>query len=141
MARSSSHGPWCGRFGLRIPIRPFFLATGAFLYYLAIVFAGRGVHELQEAGVLALTPVTWAPTIVALANAHKFMPSGPVRLLGTAADLLLDNNNTQHVRSDAGHTERHGFVDIDRRPTVFDNAADEFMRQMRVGAAVPARLA
>ena len=43
-----------------------------------------------------------APTIVALANAHKFMPSGPVRLLGTAADLLLDNNNKQHVRSDAG---------------------------------------
>ncbi len=40
-----------------------------------------------------------APTIVALADAHKLMPSHPVKLLGTAADLLLDK---KHVRSDAG---------------------------------------
>jgi len=43
-----------------------------------------------------------APAIVALADAHKFMPNHPVRMLGTAADLLLDKNDTQHIRSDAG---------------------------------------
>jgi len=42
-----------------------------------------------------------APAIVTLADAHKFMPSNPVRILGTAAGLLLDKNN-KHVRSDAG---------------------------------------
>ncbi len=31
-----------------------------------------------------------APTIVALAEAHKLMPNHPVKMLGTAADLLLD---------------------------------------------------
>ncbi len=41
------------RFGLRIPLRPFFAGTSALLLLLAFVFAGKGVHELQEAGVLA----------------------------------------------------------------------------------------
>lgn len=54
------------RFGFRIPIRPFFLATGALLYAMAVVFAGTGIHELQEAGVVGLTPVDWAPSLAAL---------------------------------------------------------------------------
>jgi high-affinity iron transporter len=49
------------RFGLRIPVRQFFVVTGALLYYLAFVFAGRGVKELQESGLVATTPVSWAP--------------------------------------------------------------------------------
>jgi high-affinity iron transporter len=52
--------------GLRVPIRPFFLLTGAFLYLMAIVFAGRGVFELQAAGLVGVTPVTWAPRIPVL---------------------------------------------------------------------------
>ena len=44
-----------------------------------------------------------APAIVALAEAHKFIPHHPVRMLGTAADLLLNKLDGQrHVRSDAG---------------------------------------
>jgi high-affinity iron transporter len=45
------------RYGVRIPIRPFFAVTGALLYLLAIKFAGAGVRELQEAGLLGATPV------------------------------------------------------------------------------------
>ncbi len=51
------------RIGLRIPIAKFFLVTGAFLYAMAIVFAGRGIAELQEAGLVPLTPIGWAPRI------------------------------------------------------------------------------
>jgi hypothetical protein len=40
--------------------------TGGFLYAMAIVFAGRGVAELQEAGLVSLTPVEWAPRIETL---------------------------------------------------------------------------
>jgi tRNA threonylcarbamoyladenosine biosynthesis protein TsaB len=44
-----------------------------------------------------------APAIVALVEAHKLMSSHPVKLLGTAADLLLDKmDDHHHVRSDAG---------------------------------------
>ena len=54
------------RLGLRVPIRPFFLLTGAFLYLMAIVFAGRGVFELQESGLIGLTPVAGLPRIPVL---------------------------------------------------------------------------
>lgn len=54
------------RYGVRLPIKPLFAVTGALLYYLAFVFAGRGVHELQEARWLSETPVAGIPRIGAL---------------------------------------------------------------------------
>ncbi len=43
------------RLGRRLPMRQFFLVTGGLLYYLAVVFAGKGVAELQGAGVVPTT--------------------------------------------------------------------------------------
>lgn len=54
------------RFGVRLPLKPLFGVTGALLYYMAFVFAGKGIAELQESGALALTPVGWAPRIPAM---------------------------------------------------------------------------
>jgi high-affinity iron transporter len=54
------------RFGVRIPIREFFLASGALLYGMSFAFAGRGIHELQEAGAIGVTPVAWAPQVPVL---------------------------------------------------------------------------
>lgn len=54
------------RFGLRIPMRPFFALTSAVLYYMAFVFAGKGIAELQEAGLIGISPVEWAPRVPAL---------------------------------------------------------------------------
>lgn len=45
------------RYSVRLPIGPFFTATSGLLVLMAIVFVGHGVAELQEAGVLAMTPV------------------------------------------------------------------------------------
>ena len=44
------------KFGVRIPLKPFFAVTSAFLYYMAFVFAGKGIAELQGGGVVSLTP-------------------------------------------------------------------------------------
>ena len=44
------------RYGIRIPIRPFFAVTGVLLYVLAFKFAGGGIRELQEAGWIGVTP-------------------------------------------------------------------------------------
>jgi high-affinity iron transporter len=49
--------------GVRLPIRPFFLVTGALLYAMSVVFVGKGVHELQEAGVLGVTTVAAVPQV------------------------------------------------------------------------------
>jgi len=51
------------RFGVRIPLRPFFAATSGLLYLMAFVMAGRGVHELQDANVIAVTHVRGVPTV------------------------------------------------------------------------------
>jgi len=48
-------------FGIRIPLRPFFAVTGATLYFMAFVFAGTGVKELQEGSLLPSTLVPGAP--------------------------------------------------------------------------------
>jgi hypothetical protein len=54
------------RFGVRLPLKPFFAVTSAFLYYMAFVFAGKGVAELQEGNLIGTTILSWAPRIPAL---------------------------------------------------------------------------
>jgi high-affinity iron transporter len=48
-------------FGVRVPIRPFFLGTSLLLYYLAFKFVGTGLHALQIAGLLPATAKPFLP--------------------------------------------------------------------------------
>ena len=48
-------------FGVRVPIRPFFLGTSLLLYYLAFKFVGTGLHALQVAGLLPATAKPFLP--------------------------------------------------------------------------------
>lgn len=51
------------RYGsVKLPMKPFFLGTSFLLYYLAFVFAGQGVGELQTAGVISSTSIN-IPTV------------------------------------------------------------------------------
>ncbi|PYP08639.1 MAG: hypothetical protein DMD59_11595 [Gemmatimonadetes bacterium] len=52
--------------GLRVAMKPFFAVTGVMLYYMAFVFAGKGIAELQEAQVIPLTVIEGAPRIPVL---------------------------------------------------------------------------
>lgn len=54
------------RLGVRIPMRPFFAMTSGILYLMATIFAGAGIAELQEAGVVATTPLGGIPTLPGL---------------------------------------------------------------------------
>ena len=45
------------RLGLRLPMKPFFAVTGALLYYMAFVFAGKGIAELQEGRIVGTTVI------------------------------------------------------------------------------------
>jgi high-affinity iron transporter len=54
------------RFGVRLPLKPFFAITSAFLYYMAFVFAGKGIAELQEGDLIGTTILSWAPRVPAL---------------------------------------------------------------------------
>jgi high-affinity iron transporter len=51
------------RFGLKVPLKPFFTVTSAMLYYMAFVFAGKGIADLQGAGIIDTTVIEWAPRV------------------------------------------------------------------------------
>lgn len=46
---------------MQIPLKPFFGVTGVMLYAMGFIFAGQGIHELQEAGWLPMTILESAP--------------------------------------------------------------------------------
>jgi high-affinity iron transporter len=54
------------RFGIRIPLREFFGVTSVLLYYMAFVFAGKGIRELQEGNLVTITTIPGVPHIEAL---------------------------------------------------------------------------
>jgi high-affinity iron transporter len=52
--------------GLRVAMKPFFAVTGVMLYYMAFIFAGKGIAELQGAQFIPLTVIEGAPRIPVL---------------------------------------------------------------------------
>ncbi|HUR94672.1 MAG TPA: cytochrome c/FTR1 family iron permease [Gemmatimonadales bacterium] len=77
------------RFGVRLPLKPFFAVTSAFLYYMAFVFAGKGIAELQEGGLIGTTILPWAPRIPALGIYPTAESLGAQGLLLALAVLAL----------------------------------------------------
>ena len=49
------------RFGVKIPLRPFFSVTSVLLYLMAFVFMGKGIRELQEGNAIPLTAIPGFP--------------------------------------------------------------------------------
>ncbi|RDK89930.1 high-affinity iron transporter [Enterobacillus tribolii] len=49
---------------VRLPLKPFFMFTGCFMYLMAFVFAGKGVLELIEGKLFEPTLLSWMPEIV-----------------------------------------------------------------------------
>jgi high-affinity iron transporter len=47
------------KFGMHIPLKPFFIATGVMLGALVFVFAGYGIRELQNINWIKETPLPW----------------------------------------------------------------------------------
>ena len=54
------------RYGVRIPMRPFFAITSILLYYMAFIFMGKGVRELQEGNVVPITVISGGPHVDAM---------------------------------------------------------------------------
>lgn len=63
------------RFGIRLPLNAFFSGTSLLLAILAVIFAGQGVASLQEAGIVAASPVNFIslPMLGVLPTAQTLM--------------------------------------------------------------------
>ena len=46
-----------------IPLRPFFAVTSVLLYYMAFVFMGKGIRELQEGNLVSITVIPGFPHV------------------------------------------------------------------------------
>ena len=44
-------------------MRPFFTVTSILLYYMAFVFMGKGIRELQEGNVIPITVMPGMPSL------------------------------------------------------------------------------
>ena len=73
------------RYSTRLPLRQFFSATSIFMFVLAIIFAGKGIAALQEAGKLPIDPVSF-PRVDLLGiypNLQGLLVQGGLLLLAT----------------------------------------------------------
>ena len=97
------------RYGVRLPLKPFFAVTSAFLYYMAFVFAGAGIAELQAGGLVPLTPVSWAPRVPAL-GIHPTVETLTAQglLLALALAALLWTFMLAPRRAEAAERRRSG---------------------------------
>jgi high-affinity iron transporter len=85
------------RIGSRLPMRQFFFVTGGLLYYLAVVFAGKGVAELQGAGWVSTTTIAWVPRIdvIGLYPTAETLAAQGALLLCVAYALLVTLRRTR----------------------------------------------
>lgn len=79
-------------FGLRIPMKPFFLVSSILVFYLGFKFTGMGINGLQLAGLIPATTSDALPTVAALAiypTWQGFLPQ--ILLVIIAAAVTLKN--------------------------------------------------
>lgn len=69
----------------RLPLKPFFTGTAIMLLLLAFSLTGKGVRELQEAGVIAVSLLSWVPENLVLMEVFGIFPT----LETTLAQILL----------------------------------------------------
>ncbi|KAI7259471.1 hypothetical protein KC345_g10305 [Hortaea werneckii] len=79
------------RYGsVRIPLKPFFIGTSILMYYLAFVFAGEAVMELQAGFMVSATSISGFPIISFLGiypTVESLIAQG-LLLLATAVGLV-----------------------------------------------------
>ncbi len=62
------------RMGVKLPLRKVFAVTNAILLYLAFSFVGKGLYNLQEAGIFAPHPLRWVPDAMPLRQLFGIYP-------------------------------------------------------------------
>jgi FTR1 family protein len=62
------------RAGVKLPLKRVFTVTNSILLYLAFVFLGKGIYNLQESGAFSAHPISWLPSHPALQQILGFYP-------------------------------------------------------------------
>ncbi|PCI70922.1 MAG: cytochrome C [Piscirickettsiaceae bacterium] len=88
------------KYSTRLPLRQFFAVSGGFMFILAVVFAGKGISALQEAGKIPLDPVA-LPSIDLLGiypNYQGLAVQGLMIILATVM-IIRDNRKQRNLNA------------------------------------------
>jgi high-affinity iron transporter len=77
------------RAGVKLPLKRVFAATNLILLYLAFVFLGKAIFNLQESGAFAAHPISWLPAHPALQQLFGFYPLVETIVAQAALAVLL----------------------------------------------------
>ena len=91
-------------FGLRLPLRAFFTVTAWSLLALAVIYVGKGVHEMQEVGLIAETALAGAPKVKAL-GIYPYVETLAAQIVTLVLGLFLNLRVTQVKRAGAPAAE------------------------------------
>jgi high-affinity iron transporter len=87
--------------GVRIPLRPFFLASSALVFYLGFKFIGTGIHALQVAGAIPASPTPFALSVDLLGLFPTWETVIPQVLLLALAGMVIWYSYRAHKRKTA----------------------------------------
>ena len=82
------------KFSLKIAIKPFFIATSVIIFYMSVVFVGKGVMELVEGKVFVPTVIYGLPTITWIGfypYVQSLVPQAVMIVLLIVGILILKN--------------------------------------------------
>ncbi|WP_298958621.1 FTR1 family protein [uncultured Campylobacter sp.] len=82
------------KFSLKIAIKPFFIATSVIIFYMSVVFVGKGVMELVEGKVFVPTVIDGLPTITWIGfypYVQSLVPQAVMIVLLVVGILILKN--------------------------------------------------
>jgi high-affinity iron transporter len=89
------------KLGLRIPLKYFFGATGTLLYIMAFIFAGNGIKELQTAGWVSSTPVSFplqVPVLGIYPTVETLAAQGLMLLAFVTTSISMARENHKTLR-------------------------------------------
>ena len=75
--------------GLRLPLQIVFRATNAVLLFLSVAILGKGLYNLQEAGLFNPHPLEWLPNSDLLRQVLGFYPIAETLLAQLALITLV----------------------------------------------------
>lgn len=82
------------KFSLKVAIKPFFIATSVIIFYMSVVFVGKGVMELVEGKVFVPTVIDGLPTITWIGfypYVQSLVPQAVMIVLLIVGILILKN--------------------------------------------------
>ncbi len=111
------------RMGVKLPLRRLFAVTNTILLYLAFVFIGKGIYNLQEAGLFSPQPLAWVPDHPVLRQLLGLYPMAQTVLAQLAFLALLLATYVFYRRRMRGHVHAPAGPSIAAPPTSTSSAA------------------